>query len=127
MSTKKTAQPALQLDPRFSDMLETERKALKRRYKNVKKGKEIAAARLIEQAARCKVLLDLGFEDLSQNGDTELFSQSPTTPPYERERPAARLYVSREKNYMALLKQLDSLAVEEVQQSEPDALEMFLR
>lgn len=127
MATKKAAQPALQLDPRFADMLENERKALRKRYKNVKKGKEIAADRLIEQAARCKVLLDLGFEDLSQNGDTELFSQSPTTPPYERERPAARLYVSREKNYMALLKQLDSLSVEEVQQSEPDALEMFLR
>ena len=127
MATKKAAQPALQLDPRFEQMLETERKALRKRYKNVKKGKEIAADRLIEQAARCKVLLDLGFEDLSQNGDTELFSQSPTTPPYERERPAASLYVAREKNYMALLKQLDSLSVEEVQQSEPDALEMFLR
>lgn len=127
MATKKATQPALQLDPRFEKMLDNERKTLKKKYKNVKKGKEIAADRLIEQAARCKVLLDLGFEDLSQNGDTELFSQSPTTPPYERERPAARLYVSREKNYMALLKQLDSLSVEEVQQSEPDALEMFLR
>ena len=127
MAAKKATQPALQLDPRFADMLENERKALRKRYKNVKKGKEIAADRLIEQAARCKVLLDLGFEDLSINGDTELFSQSPTTPPYERERPAARLYVAREKNYMALLKQLDALAVEEVQQSEPDALEMFLR
>ena len=119
--------PALQLDPRFEKMLEIERKILKKKYKNIKKGREIAAERLIEQAARCKVLLDLGFEDLSQNGDTEMFSQSPTTPPYERERPAARLYVSREKNYMALLKQLDGYAIEEPQNTEPDALEAFLR
>lgn len=127
MATKKASQPALTLDPRYEQMLEIERKALKKRYKNVKKGKEVAAERLIEQASRCRVLLDLLFEDLSLNGFVEPFSQSPNTNPYDRERPAARLYATYEKNYMALLKQLDSLAVEEAQQSEPDALEMFLR
>ena len=117
----------LQLDPRFEQMLKRETKILKNKYKKIKIGRELAVERLIEQAARCKVLLDLGFEDLSKNGDTELFSQSPNMPKYERERPAARLYVSREKNYMALLKQLNDLMIDETSSVAADELEQFLR
>lgn len=116
----------LQLDPRFDGMLKKELRILKNKYKKIKIGKELAAERLIEQAARCKVLLDLGFEYLSRNGDTELFSQSPNTPKYERERPAARLYINREKNYMALLKQLNDIMVDDTA-VEADELEQFLR
>ena len=119
--------PAISLDPRYADMLEREKKEIRKKYNKVKPGKELPFARLVEQAARCRVLLDLLFEDLSQNGWTELFSQSPNTPPYERERPAARLYASYDKNYLAILKQLDGYSADATPQTEPDALEMFLR
>lgn len=119
--------PQITLDPRYKTMLEHERKQLKNRYKTAIPGKELALNRLVEQAARCKVLLDLEFEDISQNGAVELFSQSPSTPPYERERPVARLYISHEKNYLMILRQLDSLVVQEDKKAETDPLEQFLK
>ena len=125
MAAPKT--PAITLDPRFESMLEVERKQLKNKYKTAISGKELALNRLIEQAARCKVLLDLGIEDLSKNGDTELFTQSPNSPPYERQRPAAQLYISREKNYLAILKALDSIIPQAAPKTEVDPLEQFLR
>lgn len=125
MAAPKT--PAITLDPRFESMLEVERKQLKNKYKTAISGKELALNRLIEQAARCKVLLDLGIEDLSKNGDTELFTQSPNSPPYERQRPAAQLYISREKNYLAILKALDSITPQAAPKTEVDPLEQFLR
>jgi hypothetical protein len=112
---------------KYDQQVESEIKALRKKYKKAKPGKELAYERCLEQAARCKVLLDVGFEDLAKNGDTELFSQSPNTPPYERERPAARLYISREKNYLAILKQLDTLVLEEEKKTETDPLEAFLK
>lgn len=125
MAAPKT-QP-LQLDPRYESMLEIEEKALKKKYKTAIPGKELTLSRLITQAARCKVLLDLGFEDISKNGDTELFSQSPNTPPYERQRPAAQLYISREKNYLSILKALDGVVPQEAPKTETDPLEAFLK
>ena len=125
MAVPKNAQ--ITLDPRYENMLDYERKQLKNKYKTALPGKELALNRLVEQAARCKVLLDLGFEDLSKNGDTELFSQSPNTPPYERQRPAAQLYISREKNYLAILKALDSIVPQAAPKAEVDPLEQFLR
>lgn len=116
--------PQITLDPRYETMLEYERKQLKNKYKTAIPGKELALNRLVEQAARCKTLL---FEDISQNGSVELFSQSPSTPPYERERPVARLYISHEKNYLLILRQLDSLVVQEDKKAETDPLEQFLK
>lgn len=128
MATPKSAQnPPISLDPRFENMLECERKQLKNKYKLALPGKELALERLIEQAARCKVLLDLGIEDLSKNGDTELFTQSPNSPPYERQRPAAQLYISREKNYLAILKALDGVTPQADPKTEIDELDQFLK
>lgn len=119
--------PTITLDPRYEDMLSYERKQLKNKYKPALPGKELALNRLIEQAARCKVLLDLGFEDLSVNGDVEMFTQSQNSPPYERLRPAAQLYLAREKNYLAILKQLDSLVPQAPPKADVDPLEQFLK
>ena len=44
--------------------------------------------------------------DLLENGFVEMFSQSPSTPPYERERPTAKQYSTALKNYQSLCKQL---------------------
>ena len=128
MATSKSAQNSLiSLDPRFENMLEIERKQLKNKYKSALPGKELALERLLEQAARCKVLLDLEYEDISLNGTTELFSQSPSTPPYSRERPVAHLYIAHEKNYLAILKTLDGITPQADPKSEVDPLEQFLK
>lgn len=122
-----TKTPQIQLDPRYENMLVIERKELKKRYKKALPGKELALNRLLEQAARCKVLLDIEYEDISKNGTVEPFSQSPNTKPYDRERPVAHLYIAHEKNYLAILKALDGLVEQADSKSEIDPLEQFLK
>lgn len=80
---------------------------LKRIYKDIAPNDKAIVDGLIIQAARLRASLDELWEDLCQNGNTELFTQSEKTEPYERERPAARLFNSRDKNYQAIIKQLN--------------------
>ena len=61
---------------------------------------------LMVQAARLRVLLDDAWADISVNGDVEMFTQSENAPPYERKRPVAELYNTREKNYQTAIRQL---------------------
>lgn len=61
---------------------------------------------LINEAASMKVELEFLREDLRTNGYWEMFSQSERLDPYERERPAARLYNSMNRNYQSIIKQL---------------------
>ena len=61
---------------------------------------------MIVQAARLRIRLDQLWEDIQENGETELFSQSANTEPYQRERPAARLFTATDKNYQSVIKQL---------------------
>ena len=63
-------------------------------------------AGLIKRAAFMKCQLEDMEKDLNENGFTEMFSQSANAPPYERERPTARMYNSLNKNYQTLMKQL---------------------
>ncbi|PGA94858.1 hypothetical protein [Bacillus toyonensis] len=69
---------------------------------------------LIVQAARLRVSLNEMWKDLSENGDYEMFSQSDKTEPYERERPVARLYNTRDQSYQRIMKQLTDLLPEEI-------------
>ena len=61
---------------------------------------------LIIQAARLRIMLDDMWDDIQDKGDVELFSQSPNTEPYERLRPVAQLFNSRDKAYQTIIKQL---------------------
>lgn len=61
---------------------------------------------LIKRAAYMRVTLEDYESDLDADGYTEMFTQSANTPPYERERPVARLYNSMVKNYQVVMKQL---------------------
>lgn len=61
---------------------------------------------LMIQAARLRILLDDAWRDICDNGDVEMFTQSENTPPYERLRPVAQLYNTRDKNYQTIIKQL---------------------
>lgn len=78
-------------------------------YSGLPANKKAVAEGLIVEAARLRVLLDELFEDIRENGATELFTQSEKTAPYEKERPAAKLYATYNKNYQSIIKQLNDL------------------
>lgn len=94
---------------------QSEIRRLKRLYSKIPANKKALADGLIVQAARLRVRLNKLWLDIEENGETELFSQSEKTEPYERERPSARLFTSTDKNYQSIIKQLnDMLPAEEV-------------
>lgn len=86
--------------------VETEVARLTELYKDLPPKKFEIAQGLIVQAARLRVRLDNLWAQIEEKGETELFSQSEKTEPYERERPCARLFTSTDKNYQSILKQL---------------------
>ncbi|HEF5705420.1 hypothetical protein P7D05_21135 [Bacillus paranthracis] len=86
-----------------------EKNRLKRLFKDIPPNKLKLVDGLIIQAARLRVLLDEMWVDISENGDYELFSQSDRTDPYERERPVARFYNTRDQSYQRVIKQLTDL------------------
>ena len=72
--------------------------------------KQFALAQgLIAEAARLRVRCDALWEDLQKNGEVEMFSQSENTDPYERERPASRIYTAANKAYQSIIKQLNDM------------------
>lgn len=90
----------------------TEKSEIKRLsdiYKSLPPNQFAVAQGLIVQAARLRVRLNQLWEDIQENGETEMFSQSDKTDPYERERPAARLFTATDKNYQSIIKQLNEL------------------
>lgn len=83
-----------------------ETRRLKRIYAGLGDDEKKVVEGLIVQAARLRVSLDDLWDDLQKNGETELFTQSEKTEPYERKRPQAELFNSRDKNYQTLVKLL---------------------
>lgn len=82
---------------------------LKKIYENLPPNQFAVAQGLIVQAARLRVSLDDLWADIEENGRTEMFSQSADAEPYQRERPAAKQFVALDKNYQALIKQLNDI------------------
>ena len=64
---------------------------------------------LIIQAARLRVRLDKLWAELQEKGETEWFTQSDKTDPYERERPASRTFTATDKSYQSIIKQLNDM------------------
>ncbi|UXS22603.1 hypothetical protein MUA33_05370 [Staphylococcus delphini] len=95
--------------------VEKEKKRLDKIFKSIPEDKKRVAQGLIVQAARLRVLLDDAWTDIQQNGDYELFTQSESTPPYERERPIAKLFNSRDNAYQKVIQQLIKLLPDEVE------------
>jgi hypothetical protein len=94
---------------------------LKKIYKDIPDDKQKIVQGLIIQAARLRVMLDALWEDISEKGDYELFTQSEKTEPYERERPVARLYNSRDQSYQRIIKQLTDLLPDSPKTETPNA------
>ena len=102
---------------------ESEIKRLRKIYNALPKNQMEVCDGLIVQAARLRVRLDQLWADIQENGETEMFTQSERTDPYERERPAARLFTATDKNYQSIIKQLNDLCPPD---QEEDDLEEFL-
>jgi len=79
---------------------------LKKIYKDIPKDKMIIVDGLINRAAFMRISLEDMELDIHKDGFVEMFSQSETQTPYERERPVARLYNSMNKNYQSIIKEL---------------------
>jgi regulator of replication initiation timing len=79
---------------------------LKKIYKDLPKDILTVVDGLIAEAADLRIRLEDIRNDLDQNGYDEMFSQSDSQEPYERERPQARRYISMNKNYQSIMKQL---------------------
>lgn len=117
----------LEIDKKEEDLKAVKREVarLNKLFKKLPQNKFKLAQGLIQQAARLRVRLDRLWEDLVETGETELFSQSDKTEPYERERPSARLFTSTDKNYQSVMKQLFDLLPPE--ETEVDELAEFLK
>lgn len=90
-------------------LVKKEKNRLKRLFKTIPDNKLKTVEGLIVQASRLRVLLDEMWIDISKNGDVEMFSQSANQAPYERERPIAKLFNSRDLSYQRIMKQLTDL------------------
>ena len=72
------------------------------------------AVGLIAEAARLRVRCDKIWTDLQENGEVELFAQGDQEP-YERERPASRIYTAANKSYQSIIKQLNDMIPKEAE------------
>ena len=87
--------------------------------------KQFALAQgLIIQAARLRVRLDKLWAELEEKGETEWFTQSEKTEPYERERPASRTFTATDKSYQSIIKQLNDMIPAD-DEDEDDELDKF--
>ena len=97
-----------------------ERKRLEEIYKDIPSEKLKVVEGLIIQAARLRVMLDYMWKDIQENGEYTMFQQSQNLPSYERERPVARLYNTRDQSYQRVIKQLTDLLPKENKAVETD-------
>ena len=105
MAKRKTSAP---VDP---EQVEIER--LTAIYQGLQPKQFALAQGLIIQAARLRVRLDKLWAELTEKGETEWFTQSEKTEPYERERPASRTFTATDKSYQSIIKQLNDMIPEE--------------
>jgi hypothetical protein len=107
-----------------AERIKLEEARLRKIYTNIKEENKSIVDGVIQRAAFMRIQLEIYEADLDEKGYTELFTQSPNTPPYERERPVARLYSTMNKNYQTIIKQLSDLLPKDVKQK-PDEEDDF--
>lgn len=78
-------------------------------YTDIPANKRELVDGLLWQAARLRVSLDDLWEDIKVNGSTEKFQQKNDGVEFMRERPESKIFVARDKNYLATIKKLDEL------------------
>jgi len=100
---------------------------LKRLFKEISPKHQKLVEGLIVQAARLRVRLDALNADIEEHGMTELFQQSEKCEPYERERPAASMFVKLDKNYQAIMRQLTDLLPVEAPETKESKLALLAK
>jgi len=108
------------------DAVKKELARLRKLFGDIPKDKQKLLEGLLTQAARLRVRLDTLWEDIQVNGETELFTQSEKTEPYERERPSARLFTATDKNYQTVMKQLVDIMPKELAPDKASELMNFI-
>ena len=108
------------------ERISKEGRRLRKIYKNIDADKKGIIDGLIQRAAYMRVTLEDWEEDIIKNGCTEMFTQSVNTPPYERERPVARLYNTMNKNYQSIIRQLAELLPKDTGGGEDDGFDDFV-
>ena len=78
-------------------------------YQRIPENKRSRVEGLLWQAARLRVSLDDLWEDIKKNGNTELFKQANDGVEFPRERPESKIFATRDKSYLAIIKKLDEL------------------
>ena len=78
-------------------------------YQRIPENKRSLVEGLLWQAARLRVSLDDLWEDIKKNGNTELFKQANDGVEFPRERPESKIFATRDKSYLAIIKKLDEL------------------
>jgi len=78
-------------------------------YENIPANKRKLVEGLLWQAARLRVSLDDLWEDIKENGNTEMFKQANDGVEFPRERPESKIFAIRDKSYLSIIKKLDEL------------------
>ena len=78
-------------------------------YQSIPTNKRALVEGLLWQAARLRVSLDDLYEDIRVNGNTEMFKQANDGVEFPRERPESKIFATRDKSYLAIIKKLDEL------------------
>jgi hypothetical protein len=114
------------LDKAKKKRIETEVKRLTEIFKDADTNTGSYLESLIKRAAFMRITLEDYEEDIRVNGSTELFTQSLSTPSYERERPVIRLYNAMNKNYQSIMKQLADALPDSLRSGSEDELNAFI-
>ena len=108
------------------ERINKEEARLRKTYKSLSKDIVSILDGLFRRAAYLRVTLEDYEKDLDENGYVEKFTQSEKIDPYERERPAARLYNTMTKNYQSAIKQLDDKLPKEEAKEVDDGFDLFV-
>ena len=104
---KKTAPRKIKAVAKSREQTEYERLSVL--YQSIPSNKRSLVDGLLWQAARLRVSLDDLYADLQKNGNTEMFKQANDGVEFPRERPESKIFATRDKSYLSIIKKLDEL------------------
>lgn len=104
-----TKKPKRTARPTVKSREQKEYDRLSELYIRIPANKRALVDGLLWQAARLRVSLDDLYEDLKKNGNTEMFKQANDGVEFPRERPESKIFATRDKSYLAIIKKLDEL------------------
>lgn len=114
---------AKQTKRKVKDREQAEYERLSELYQNIPQNKRALVDGLLWQAARLRVSLDDLYEDIKVNGNTEMFKQANDGVEFPRERPESKIFATRDKSYLSIIKKLDDMLPAQEKKSGFDKLD----